>query len=421
MSDFNSALEWLTEHYGSSMTEAANFLLEKYQEASASDDNPDEKAARVEAAAEASRNPAATAEALVRIAQRRYEAGRYVQAWRGLDKAVTIYAQQEGEKKSAAARQRLWAARWLAGWAGWKAHLNYSAYQSWLRARDEIEVLIQNSADEGDSAKKRWYEAKRAMMEVELACRPEEAYTWLYSVPDKNVRIRKPAAKKLMDKLLVVEDVGSGLNVIGMSKMRDDLISLRNRLPGKVKEVEDRMAETEQETAGNFTAVQQIVKTILEALEVRADLDERAEALLECGLAMHQIGDHEQAAKLIERAVSNYLPGSHQKAVVRWMYGLMQMRPEQFRRGFDSFRRCMEEMRVLLQRAQYANNLALVKCKTSVERLVKISPPWDGLQSGGQVEARRQGEAGALQSSDRPECSIQVYPAEGLGHIRHHS
>ena len=362
MSDFHTAVTWLNHFDKSNMTEATRFLLDRFEAASVGQDDSDQKASLVETAARASRNPVATAEALILTAEKRYQDGRYKLAWSGLKNAVTIYLGQEKQKKSSTAKHRLWVARWLCGWAAWKLLLNYTAYETWRHAKDDIDELIRNSADEGDSDKQKWYQEARSEMDVEFACRAEEACTWLYNFPGKNVRVRKPAVKKSINKLLAVDDVESELNITGMSKMGDDLIRLRNRIVSEIKKVEDGQLKLEQEDPGDFGVVRQNVEGIIDALNLRADFDERAEALLECGLAMHQIHDNRHAAKYLERAVSNYQPGCHQKAVARWMLGIIQMQPGlDTRKGYDSSRKAMDEMSELMQRAQRANNKPLVE------------------------------------------------------------
>lgn len=361
MTVFDEAVEWLNHFDRSHVSEATGFLLDKYKQASASGDDPDQNAELVEKAARASENPATVPEALILLAQDRYRSGRYGQAWIGLRDAVIIYDNLKKTKKTNAFRQRLAVSRFLAGLAAWKLYLNYTAYKLWRQAKEDLEVLMQNSADEGEPEKEKWYQTIRDIVEVELTCRFEEAYTWLYSVPEKSVRVRKPAPKKSVDKLLVVEDIGSELNIVGMSRMGDDLVKLRNQLVNEVQRVESEIAEANQAVVVDYQPVRQITGTIMDALELRSDINERAEALLECAMARHQIGDHWQALVWMEKALSNYMPGSHQKAVARWMSGILHLQPNSGgNRGFDQFRKSIEEMKELTRRAQTANNQPLV-------------------------------------------------------------
>lgn len=366
MSDFQSAATWLNRFDKSNMNDATRFLVDKFREASESGDDPDQKARVVEAAAKASKNPSATAEALILIAEERFQAGHFLPALSGLKNAVAVYETLESQKKSSSALHRLWVARWLYGWAAWKMQLNYTAYETWRRAKDDLEKLIQNSVDEGEAEKVKWYQETQTNNEAAFACRAEEAFTWLYNFPQKRVMVRKPSGKKSVDKLTAVEDVESELNIIGASKMREDLVRLRNKIVTEIKRAEENQLQPEQEKAGDFGVVRQHVQELLESLEQRSDLDERAEALLECGLAMHQTRDNRQAALFMEQAVSNYLPGCHQRAVARWMLGIMQTQPDSgSTRGFDSFRKAMNEMGELKQRAEVANNKTLVDWYTN--------------------------------------------------------
>lgn len=384
MSDFETAVTWLNHFDKSSMTEATHFLIDRFREASDSGDDPDQKASIAEAAAKASKNPVATGEALILIADKRYRDGRFKLAWTGLKNAVTIFLGQEKQKKSSSAKHRLWVARWLCGWAAWRLHLHYTAYETWRYALDDVDDLIKNSADEGNSDKEVWYQGVRGKMQVEFACRVEEAYTWLYNFPEKNIRVRKPAGKKVVDKLLAVDDVESELNVIGMSKMGEDLIRLRNRVITEVKRAEDAQSKLERESMGDFRVVRQVVQDVSDALELRNDLNERAEAQLECGLAMHQIRDNRQANTYMERAVSNYLPGCHQKAVARWMLGIIQTQPESgSTNAFNSFRKSIDEMTELKQRAHIAGNKQLVDWY--VEKIAEMQKAMDLMRKRVQI------------------------------------
>jgi hypothetical protein len=160
---------------------------------------------------------------------------------------------------------------------------------------------------------------------------------------------------------------------------------MRNRIITEIKRAEEGQSKLEREGVGDYRVVRQDVEDMVEALELRADLDERAEAQLECGLAMHQIRDNRQAAEYLERAVSNYRLGRHQKAVARWMLGIIQCQPESgSKRGFDSCRRAMDEIAELKQRAQTANNKPLVDWYTA--RLAVMQKAVDLMRGRNQAE-----------------------------------
>ena len=120
--------------------------------------------------------------------------------------------------------------------------------------------------------------------------------------------------------------------------MSEDLVKQRNRIVTEIKRAEDVQSKLEGEKVGDFRVPGQIVQDVLVAVEMRADMEERAEAWLECGLAFHQMRDHGQAVYYVERAVSIYPPGSHQKAVARWMLGITQTQVQAVNwRAFESF------------------------------------------------------------------------------------
>ena len=361
MSDFQTAVNWLNHFDRSNMNDATRFLVNRFQQASLDEYDADQQANVVEVAAEASRNPAASGEALILIAEKRFQAGRYKLAWAGLKKAVMIYEKEEAQKNTSAVLHRLWVARWLCGWAAWKLHLNYTANMTWRYARENIEKLIQNSVDERNSDREKWYQERQREMDVEFACRAEEAITWIYNFPAQNVRVRKPVGKRKVDRLYDVDDVESEMNITGISRMSEDLVKQRNRIITEIKRAEDVQSKLEGEKVGDFRVPGQIVQDVLEAVEKRADMEERAEAWLECGLAFHQMGDHGEAVNYVARAVSIYPPGSHQKAVARWMQGIMQTHVQAVNwRAFESFQRALDEMSELRQRANIANNKPLV-------------------------------------------------------------
>lgn len=361
MSDFYTAITWLNHFDKSNLNEATRFLIDKFQEANEKGDDTNQEAGVVEAAAKAAKNPSATAEALILIAEHHYRAGRLKLAWARLMKAAQIYLDEQQAKETRAALHRLWVARWLCGWVAWKMGVNYTAYKMWLGARDDIEKLVQNSIDVEDADKEKWYRAVQYDMDIDLACRAEEVFTWLYNIPVQSERLRNLAKKKGNEKLATPGDAESDVNIVRATKMGNDLVRILDKVVVDIIRAEEEQVSIEKAGEGDLESVRQNVKQLLDALELRSDFDERAEALLECGLALHQIQDHRQASECIERAVSNYPPGSHQKAVSRWLLGIMQIQPEaRTGRAYDSFRKAIDELDMLNQRAGTANNKPLV-------------------------------------------------------------
>lgn len=361
MCDFYTAVTWLNHFDKSNMNDATRFLMEQFQEAGVHGNDSDQKANQAVAAAKASKNASALAEVMILIAEQRYQAVQYDLAWTGLKNAVTIYSSEQTSKESRASQHRLWVARWLCGWAGWERYMNYSAYALWCNAREDLEVLIQNSIDIKDSDMEKWYRNRRAEMDVELACRAEEVFTWLYKFPTQNVKIMYSSEKNTNNTLNSDENSYTHGNV--MSQMGSDLVNLRDKIVNEVKRVEQIKASGGE---SDYSVVTHCIQDILYMLPLRSDFNERAEALLECGLAMHQIQDHPAAAYCLERAISDFPPGSHQKTVVRWMLGIIMCQIDGGSiRAFNSLRKAIDEMEELRRRAGIANNKPVVDWYTN--------------------------------------------------------
>lgn len=371
MIDFSAVVKWLNIFDESELDDSAELLLTKRRQSTGNEDERSQDDAVLEATARVSRNPFCTAEVLIILSEDLFLRGQYKVAWIKLSEAVKIYADQSKKVRTQKAIHRLAVARWLCGWSAWKLHAHYTACDAWMSARAGMVQLLENSEDEKQEQKEKWYQQAIFEMEVELGCTAEEAYTWLNKYPAQNIIVRAASGKKKVGAPLIQNDEQQSEHLQGLSMMGKDLFILRNKVVEEIKRAEEGIFLGNQDSMGDFHMASQVIHMMLKMLEQRFDLNERAEALVECGLAFHQIGEHREASIWLSRAVSYFKPGSHQQAVARWMCGLLQLQLDSGDlNAFNNLQIANDNLVDLRCRAEIANNEELVKWYTHIIQIM---------------------------------------------------
>jgi tetratricopeptide (TPR) repeat protein len=356
MINFSVVASWLNKFDRSHLDETAKLLVDRFNSASFINADVDQSAKELQAAAEVSRDALSTAEVYVRVAEKLYGGSNFSSALTVLQKAIKIYEAQVKNAQTNSVLHKLGVAHWLAGWAGWGKQLHYPSYKYWWQAREDFEKALVNAEDEENGDKIAWYQESLEAWNVELVCRAEEVYTWLYVYPSEHMILR-PKNKKNRSQ----DGDSSEQPSQGASQLEDLLLFQRNRIVDEIKGAEYAAAGLEYKQKGDFRLVRQYVQDMLDSLVLYADHEELAEAHLECGLALHQIRVNREACRLLRRAADYYMPNTHQQAVAWWMLGIMQSQPD----GSDgdpmmSFSNARKQMIDLKTQAGPANNLELV-------------------------------------------------------------
>ena len=207
--------------------------------------------------------------------------------------------------------------QWILGMAQWKISQNHDAY----RNCDEARGFFRKCARELQNLPRlmNWYEDWAWQMDLELAARPEEIYTWLNQFPEE------PAG------------------LTAGSRQLENLIT-ENIHQQRYSDVYALMSDIQQLNQGSTV------------------LYEQAEVFFECGLAAYQMGNLGLAIELLKKTVQNFSPGlghNHKQVVARCMLGAVEwLHPGLRNQAAMSWRRCMEEFRELKVQTDYANNQA---------------------------------------------------------------
>ncbi len=225
---------------------------------------------------------------------------------------------------------------WLLGYTEWRLRLNSKACGDWRTACLIFTKLAEDCDDARQPEQAAWYREKLDEFQRDLAMTPEEALTWL--------------------------------NLFEPGFLGEDLVELRNQMLEAVNRNDQSLAS-------------RLARSLAALASSRPDLDERAEAYLECGLAYYQMQDMRAAVHCIQEAVSLYRPFSHQQAVARWMLGLAEWQNvdlqldamTQWALSLNIFRQLEEEANLSGQReraAWYRRTIdilsrAKVRCKLS--------------------------------------------------------
>ena len=362
MIDFPTVYKWLNFFDKSSLDDAAKLLVNRFLNSSDKGSESDQDAEAVEAVAKVSRDPMCTAEVLVVLSEALFRKGRFKLAWRKLNEAVKIYEAQVGKVKTNTTRHRLAVTRLLCGFCAWKLFAHYSAIDAWKYAREDFSKLLEDSEDQKLGDRASWYKDIIFKLDVALACTAEEPYTWVYKYPDNNFEVRTTAKHEKPQSVINDGDQTRTLSGSKVTRLGSDLFWRRNRIVEEIKRAEQVMLNSDVDTVGDFRIPHQMIQAMLDSLDRRYDLSERAEALLECALGLHQMRDNRTAAFTLGRAIPYFAPKSHQQVIARWMLGILQLQPgSDYPDALDTLRIAREDLSILKHRGNDDNNKELVQ------------------------------------------------------------
>jgi tetratricopeptide (TPR) repeat protein len=166
-----------------------------------------------------------------------------------------------------------------------------------------------------NDAMQTWYLARYKEMMEDLVCLPEEAFTWLNEFSPSHLSI-----------------VARGIKQLALEKL--------NR--------------------SQFTSAYQFIGELQKLSKGSSDYLEVPEIMVECGLLEYEMGNLEGAIKLVDQAVSNYNPGSHQQAVVQWMLGaLLWQTPAKISQATTSWEQAISGFSDLAVKAGHSGHLTL--------------------------------------------------------------
>ncbi|MEW6029921.1 MAG: hypothetical protein ACOYZ8_07760 [Chloroflexota bacterium] len=303
MLDSFEVLNWLNQFDRLHLSRDARALTRAARDVRRSDAGVERIIARLEAIRQASGDPLEAAEISLHCAA--------VEIWRGMYVRAIRHAKEAGGAYRADDHRRA-VARWLMGMAQWERLQNHSAYSNWDGARKlfarRLRFFRHSPNERG------WYEEKLWLMEIELAGKPEEIYTWLNRFEESKL---SPPSRQ------VVEAVQE---------------KIRQRA---------------------YPDVYAMIRDLQEVNKWSKEDYERAEVFLECGLTAYQMGNIPAAIELLKRAVVDFSPGignKHKQVVARCMLGAVEwMDSTKHNQATIDWRRCVDEFEELRSWADKAN------------------------------------------------------------------
>src|SRR5215211_3431592 len=191
-------------------------------------------------------------------------------------------------------------ALWIQGIIQWEMLQNHDAYRHCAEARElfqKRQILFQHFPEEDA-----WYKNQIRQMEVDLAARPEEAWTWLNHFEPSSL---KPPTQQIVD-------------------------CVQEKIRGQA-----------------YQNVYALMQDLQEANRQCDGVYERAEIYLEFGLAVYQMGNIHYAIELLRKSVQNFYPGVgsyHKQVVARCMLGALEwMQVSSHKQALIDWKRCVEE------------------------------------------------------------------------------
>jgi tetratricopeptide (TPR) repeat protein len=270
-----NALSWLTHFENTHLRRTTQAMLRHLNDM---DVDEDKRQQMIETALEQSRaNPdqLECPELLLHLAAQYFADDDLSMALEYTRQARQFYA--EGTHQNAVAA-------WMQGIAAWKSEQNWLAFTCWYDARQAFGQLARQQEDAGNHANAGWYLNLLERLDMNLAVKPEEAYTWLdYFDP----------SRLSANALAMVEEISQLVN-------------------------QEVLTESDQ---------QNILARVneLNALGTNSvDPLESAEVLVECAMIHYRLAGFSKAAGLLDNAVQIFPPNSHQQAVTLWLQGLME-------------------------------------------------------------------------------------------------
>lgn len=227
--------------------------------------------------------------------------------------------------ENAANRHRRAVSLWMLGMLEYQALENYTAYSCWQAARLIFQELAAEQVRRRNPQQARWYYDRLWDMNVDLALRAEEAFTWLNLFPPD-----LPQGGRLRASRLGAQGVGAAVVPKGDVDARLRGLVARPQPDAPVYVVIDKVIDHAQRH--RFASARKFMEQLKFLADRSSEPGERPETWLECGLAAHQMDMHEEAIELLRHAAAMFPQRSHQQAVTFWMIGAVLWRLQDRRR-----------------------------------------------------------------------------------------
>ncbi len=271
MITLQEALTWLNYPGGTNLSEMSQAYIKNMSNPQLSASSLDGMMNSALAACEANPNPLEYQELLLNCGVVNYDHHRLPKAYEALVRARKLYTQ--GSHYVAISS-------WMLGCVEWSLQKNGAAYLNWDGSRKLFEdfIILYNRTHEHE--KHDWYHGRWQLMNVDLACTFEEAYTWL--------------------------------NQFDSIDLDSSIVKIRNRM------VDDFKEKKFDQVTQQMVVIQRIAFSARDYLIY-------PQVLVDCALIAYQMDNQkEETSRLLKQALLGFSPGSHQHAVVRWMLGLVQ-------------------------------------------------------------------------------------------------
>ena len=271
MITIQEVLTWLNYPGGSNLNEMSQVFIKNMSDPHLSMASLDGLINSALAACEVNPNPLEYQELLLNCGVVNYNHHRFPKALEAIGRARQLYTQ--GSHYVAISS-------WMLGCVEWALQRNGPAYLNWDGSRKLFEDFIILYKRSHETEKYDWYQARWQLMNVDLACTFEEAYTWL--------------------------------NWFEPIDLDSSIIQIRNKM------VDDYKQKKYEEVTRQMVVIQRIAFSASDYLVY-------PQVLVDCALLAYQMDNQkEEATRLLKKALMVFKPRSHQHAVVRWMLGILE-------------------------------------------------------------------------------------------------
>ncbi|MFH1633959.1 MAG: hypothetical protein ABIG63_08085 [Chloroflexota bacterium] len=334
MRDWGQVIGWLNEYDRSHLDDECRALFTQISDTTISESQRDDLINDVIQVGRSKSDPLIYPEVLVLCSEYFFKRDRFTEARKYLNEAKDIYL---GFERSG--RHRLFVTLWLLGIVEWKMVTHYAAHWDWKNATEIVNEIAEEEKGGPYDEMAQWYKEREEEMKVSLAGTAEETYTWLiFSKTGLFGNLRgKPEIPKEPE----------------TSYLSSELIQWRDAMIMNIRDEKYGQAYLD-------------IQNLTEIVNKRSSRWEKAEIELACGLALHQMQNHEAAEIRVIQAVNIFFPYTHRVAVARWMLGIIQWKNESKRsEALNNWRKSIDDFSSLLERANTENKKDRVKWYTN--------------------------------------------------------
>ena len=271
MITIEEALTWLNYPANSNLSEMSQAFIKNMGNPHLATASLDGLISSALSACEAKSNPLEYQELLLNCAVVNYHHHRLSKAWEAIQQARKLYTQSS---------HYVAISSWMMGCVEWAQQKNGAAYLNWDNSRRLFKELILQYNRTHDQEKYDWYQNRWQLMNIDLACTFEEAYTWL--------------------------------NHFDSPKIEPSIVQVRNKIVDDLK----------QKKVDGIVQQMEMLQRI-----AFADNDYLVypQILVDCALLAYQMENQKnEALRLLKQALMVFMPNSHQQAAVRWMLGVVE-------------------------------------------------------------------------------------------------